>query len=150
MRNEGSCPGRTVACRAVGSRHQPEKIQEMARSTGLEPATSGVTGRHSNQLSYDRAVSCNMIGNMILPAPSQAGYSSLISRRDRRVCLPCLTRRNRRAAACCCAVASGGQSGRRRRRSSGRTMPDRATEWWVMRDSNSRHLRCKRSALPLS
>ena len=31
----------------------------MARSTGLEPATSGVTGRHSNQLSYDRAVLCN-------------------------------------------------------------------------------------------
>ncbi len=24
----------------------------MARATGLEPATSGVTGRHSNQLSY--------------------------------------------------------------------------------------------------
>src|SRR3546814_2387747 len=28
--------------------------QEMARVTGLEPATSGVTGRHSNQLSYTR------------------------------------------------------------------------------------------------
>ena len=28
----------------------------MARVTGLEPATSGVTGRHSNQLSYTRAV----------------------------------------------------------------------------------------------
>ena len=27
----------------------------MARVTGLEPATSGVTGRHSNQLSYNRA-----------------------------------------------------------------------------------------------
>ena len=26
----------------------------MARVTGLEPATSGVTGRHSNQLSYNR------------------------------------------------------------------------------------------------
>ena len=26
----------------------------MARLTGLEPATSGVTGRHSNQLSYTR------------------------------------------------------------------------------------------------
>jgi hypothetical protein len=30
-------------------------ILEMARVTGLEPATSGVTGRHSNQLSYTRA-----------------------------------------------------------------------------------------------
>jgi hypothetical protein len=28
---------------------------QMARVTGLEPATSGVTGRHSNQLSYTRA-----------------------------------------------------------------------------------------------
>ena len=26
----------------------------MAGATGLEPATSGVTGRHSNQLSYTR------------------------------------------------------------------------------------------------
>ena len=27
----------------------------LARVTGLEPATSGVTGRHSNQLSYTRS-----------------------------------------------------------------------------------------------
>lgn|GEM_PF-6173618 len=33
-----------------------EKFQEVARVTGLEPATSGVTGRHSNQLSYTRAL----------------------------------------------------------------------------------------------
>jgi hypothetical protein len=30
-------------------------MKSMARATGLEPATSGVTGRHSNQLSYARA-----------------------------------------------------------------------------------------------
>ncbi len=35
----------------------------MARLTGLEPATPGVTGRYSNQLSYNRA------------APSQFGSS---------------------------------------------------------------------------
>ncbi len=29
----------------------------MARLTGLEPATPGVTGRYSNQLSYNRAFS---------------------------------------------------------------------------------------------
>jgi hypothetical protein len=28
----------------------------MARVTGLEPATSGVTGRRSNRLSYTRAM----------------------------------------------------------------------------------------------
>ncbi len=31
------------------------KGEEMARLTGLEPATPGVTGRYSNQLSYNRA-----------------------------------------------------------------------------------------------
>ena len=37
------CEGRTIL------------QKRMARVTGLEPATSGVTGRHSNQLSYTRA-----------------------------------------------------------------------------------------------
>ena len=31
------------------------QLKGMARVTGLEPATSGVTGRHSNHLSYTRA-----------------------------------------------------------------------------------------------
>ncbi|SCM74819.1 hypothetical protein KL86PLE_130365 [uncultured Pleomorphomonas sp.] len=30
-------------------------LEEVAGVTGLEPATSGVTGRHSNQLSYTPA-----------------------------------------------------------------------------------------------
>jgi hypothetical protein len=31
------------------------KKGKVARLTGLEPATPGVTGRYSNQLSYNRA-----------------------------------------------------------------------------------------------
>ena len=42
----------------------------MARMTGLEPATSGVTGRHSNQLSY-------------IPArPSESGPGSIAGARS--------------------------------------------------------------------
>jgi hypothetical protein len=32
-----------------------KNMGKMARLTGLEPATPGVTGRYSNQLSYNRA-----------------------------------------------------------------------------------------------
>ena len=35
--------------------HDPEG-RKLARWTGLEPATPGVTGRYSNQLSYHRAL----------------------------------------------------------------------------------------------
>ena len=37
-------------------RRARQTIEGMARVTGLEPATSGVTGRHSNRLSYTRAL----------------------------------------------------------------------------------------------
>ncbi len=57
----GKCNGRTARDRSHGlngSATKDEKREgeeKMARVTGLEPATSGVTGRHSNQLSYTRA-----------------------------------------------------------------------------------------------
>ncbi len=35
----------------------------MARLTGLEPATPGVTGRYSNQLSYNRAFHVDALGS---------------------------------------------------------------------------------------
>ena len=34
----------------------------MADRTGLEPATSGVTGRHSNQLNYRSAKAFSLVG----------------------------------------------------------------------------------------
>ena len=37
-----------------GRDEQTSKRGEVARLTGLEPATPGVTGRYSNQLSYNR------------------------------------------------------------------------------------------------
>jgi hypothetical protein len=35
---------------------------KLARWTGLEPATPGVTGRYSNQLSYHRALWGQIVG----------------------------------------------------------------------------------------
>ena len=37
----------------------------VARLTGLEPATSGVTGRHSNQLSYNRTKYLHTVASAI-------------------------------------------------------------------------------------
>jgi hypothetical protein len=37
---------------AMGRKSCQADGKELAGATGLEPATSGVTGRHSNQLSY--------------------------------------------------------------------------------------------------
>ncbi len=42
---------------------QREKVKKMARETGLEPATSTVTGWYSNQLSYSPAFETQKILN---------------------------------------------------------------------------------------
>ncbi len=41
----------------------------MARVTGLEPATSGVTGRHSNRLSYTRIINKGSDPSVLRPRP---------------------------------------------------------------------------------
>ncbi len=49
------------------------KGEGVARLTGLEPATSGVTGRHSNRLSYNPLFYCNqfeLVGDDGLEPPT--------------------------------------------------------------------------------
>ncbi len=53
----------------------------MARVTGLEPATSGVTGRHSNRLSYTRAL---LKGNAL-----PCGLDRLVERLTKRFAIGC-------------------------------------------------------------
>ena len=61
-------------------------LREMARATGLEPATSGVTGRHSNQLSYARAglpgTSVPQRGFDYGPRPEVSSVGSLLNEDD--------------------------------------------------------------------
>ena len=58
----------------------------MARWTGLEPATPGVTGRYSNQLSYHRAIAGLDIGAAwgrqagMCPIPQGLGLPDPVSR----------------------------------------------------------------------
>ena len=54
--------------------------REMARVTGLEPATSGVTGRHSNQLSYTRAFPCRNPASRFSIRPRMAGQAGNFTR----------------------------------------------------------------------
>ena len=51
---------------------EEDRHSKMARVTGLEPATSGVTGRHSNQLSYTRAFPVTKYRNARLDKPERS------------------------------------------------------------------------------
>ena len=57
----------------------------MARLTGLEPATPGVTGRYSNQLSYNRTLTTPVVspagvrgGLRRVPAPVKGAPQKII------------------------------------------------------------------------
>ena len=53
----------------------------MAGVTGLEPATSGVTGQHSNRLSYTPGEQVLPLGNKVPPVkprPDPAGGSCMV------------------------------------------------------------------------
>jgi hypothetical protein len=80
----------------------------MARETGLEPATSGVTGRRSNQLSYSPAPRrrngrTGDLPDRIGAGPSQARREASPAARRR----PGRKRGNTPALAACHAVVGG-------------------------------------------
>src|SRR5256885_10989261 len=66
-------------------------LTAMARVTGLEPATSGVTGRRSNRLSYTRVFTaarseehtselqspCNLVCRLLLEKKNKASHTQL-------------------------------------------------------------------------
>jgi hypothetical protein len=133
----------------------------MAGATGLEPATSGVTGRRSNQLSYapmafDRGGHPVPSGLTLSPPPQTCQANrrqprqhptqpDLVVRSKRMVPERFVNRTTRLIGWWCCSADRWGRPSvgialfRRR---------NRTGDWWAMRGSNPRPPRCKRGALP--
>ena len=64
--------------------------ESVARATGLEPATSGVTGRHSNRLSYARAfVSPEGLASLPATRRGLGGVLRAVKQRNRSFAIPC-------------------------------------------------------------
>src|SRR5262249_24175604 len=110
------------------------RTRAMAGATGLEPATSGVTGRHSNQLSYAPATQ----SRRHLLARRSGGVKQLPGRIPAISLQHILTTTTKRYARCpsgvslCLRFLVLGLAGWSCR------------GWWAMRDSNPRPPRCKR------
>ena len=134
----------------------------MARETGLEPATSGVTGRRSNQLSYSRSGGGSSLPRNVgvvyrpprVKSSDQIQNAATFSRNlhrlwkshvetaasvsflmwNVRITPASISHRQltKNAITWHHCVGADGTGG----------------EWWAMTGSNRRHLRCKRSALP--
>ncbi len=77
---QGSTLASNGVCAAAPGKNVEEGKRRMAGTTGLEPATSDVTGRRSNQLNY--VPEMENVGNFRLPRPRPSLNSENCPTRD--------------------------------------------------------------------